>query len=411
MKAPLAKPKTIWFISKYASSPGSNSASRGFSLAREFGALGHDTILINSRANHNMHHLQRNIKQKFGAFSYAENWGVRTWTHQTLGYTASVSLLRVLSWIHFELGLLALPTKRLPRPTHIIVSSLSLLTVLNAYRIARKFKACLVFEVRDIWPLTLTVQTSLTTRNIAVRILGWIEKFGYKNADVVVGTMPNLSEHVRAILGYPVRVETIGNGVDRELQEIAVSQSIPSTKSQFRLSYAGSVGRSNALHQLLEVANSFSVKEQIIFDFYGKGDYLDELKMKYGDNPNIVFHGSCPRLDLLEKLKSSDAFMFSADDTEMLKFGQSAQKIVDYMALGRPIIGTYSGFPSMINEADCGVLVPSDDAQALREQILRLRDMPASERYAMGERGKTWILEHRTYGNLAQQYLEILDSL
>ncbi len=32
-------------------------------------------------------------------------------------------------------------------------------------------------------------------------------------------------------------------------------------------------------------------------------------------------------------------------------------KVVEYMLAGKPIIASYTGYPSMINEAECGYFV------------------------------------------------------
>ena len=48
-----------------------------------------------------------------------------------------------------------LPKKKLQKPDVIIVSSLSPLPIVSAYFWSKKYKAKLLFEVRDIWPLSL----------------------------------------------------------------------------------------------------------------------------------------------------------------------------------------------------------------------------------------------------------------
>lgn len=410
-RSTLAQPKTIWYVNKYASPPGANGGLRGVSLASKFVESGHAAIVINSRANHQITQPPEISKKVFGSFALGEHWGVATYTHQTIRYGATASAKRVLSWLHFEIGLIALPVRKLPTPTHIIVSSLSLLTVLNGHRFAKKFDAKLIFEIRDIWPLTLTAESSLTNRNPLVRVLSWIERFGYRNADVVVGTMPNLVEHVHAVSGACVRVETIGLGIDPDLEAVTRLPPVRRSNAQFRVVYAGSIGRSNSLHRLLAVAESFTSEEGLTFEFFGKGDYLEKLQQKYFDEPHILFRGSLPRPELLKTLRTADVFFLAAEDSEIWKYGQSLHKVVEYMALGRPIVAAYSGFPSMIDEASCGVFVPSDDVDALRQQILAFKGMTVTELNALGERGKTWILEHRTYAKLAEKYLEILDSL
>lgn len=407
----MSGPKTIWYINKYASPPGSNGGLRGLSLASEWVKQGHDAIVINSRANHYVITATTTGHPIFPGFRRTEYLGVPTYTHQTIQYSTTASARRILSWLHFELGLLTLPLKQLPAPTHVIVSSLSLLTILNGYRLAKRFQARLVFEVRDIWPLSLTVESSLTERNLLVRALSWIERFGYTNADVVVGTMPNLVAHVHAVAGSATRVETIGLGIDRELSNITKSKIRRVVGKRFRVVYAGSVGRANALHRLLAVAETLSATEGLAFEFFGKGDYLQEFQTKYARHPNIQFQGALPRAELLETMKTADVVFFAAEDSEIWKYGQSLHKVVEYMALGRPIIAAYSGFSSMIDEADCGVFVHPDDEEGLRRHILEFMGMTPSVRDAIGARGRAWILKHRTYKKLAEDYLDILDGL
>ena len=60
-----------------------------------------------------------------------------------------------MSWLHFEWRLLRSDGNSLPRPDAIIVSSLSILTILNGLWIRRRYRTRLIFEIRDIWPLTL----------------------------------------------------------------------------------------------------------------------------------------------------------------------------------------------------------------------------------------------------------------
>ena len=56
------------------------------------------------------------------------------------------------------------------------------------------FKTKLVFEVRDIWPLTLTEEGGFSSLNPLIIILRAIELVGYRFSDLVVGTMPGLKK-------------------------------------------------------------------------------------------------------------------------------------------------------------------------------------------------------------------------
>ena len=54
----------------------------------------------------------------------------------------------------------------------------------------------LVFEIRDIWPLTMIHEGSFSRWHPLALYLRFIELWGYRRADLIVGTMPNLKQHV-----------------------------------------------------------------------------------------------------------------------------------------------------------------------------------------------------------------------
>jgi len=72
------------------------------------------------------------------------------------------------------------------------------------------------------------------------------------------------------------------------------------------------------------------------------------------------------------------------------------------------VLASYTGYPSMINEADCGSYVPAGSVGELQREILRYANMDPQERARMGERGRQWVLANRRFPVLARQYLEIL---
>lgn len=404
--------KSIWFISKYASPPHSFGGQRGVSLMGQFAKNGHNVALVTSTSNHFAVFRADEWVSVEAGFRKAVFDGVTMLTHRTASYRKTISVKRALSWIHFEWGLLRLPTRHLQAPTHIIVSSLSLVTVISAYRLSRKFNAKLIFEVRDIWPLTLELEFGLSKRNWVIKTLSRVEKFGYTRADVVIGTMPNLIEHVVEKAGQAPRVETVPLGIDEDLAELTQTYE-PPTKSgkNIVIGYSGSIGCTNSVEVLLLAAKQLGPDQGISFQIWGGGDLLENFREQFSDQPHIRFHGHTAREMLFSQLSRTHALFLATDDSSLWRYGQSLNKLVEYMLVGRPIIAVYSGFPSMINEAQCGTFVPVGDPSALAAAILHYRDMSESQREEIGLRGRTWVQENRSYDKLAQRYLNILDSL
>lgn len=401
--------KCIWYVSKYVSPPGKGSAGgRGYLLMREFARLGYRSVIITSDSNQ-----LAQVPELDRPYLKHEVDGIELWWIRTLKYQLAKSVRRILSWVDFEWRLLLMPKHVLPKPDVIVVSSLSLLTVLNGFWLSKKYGCRLVFEIRDIWPLTITEEGGFSARNPFVIGLAWVERLGYRYADAIVGTMPNLSEHVAEVLGYEKSTECIPMGIDSTTLDEALS--VPEDyfdkyfpKHKFIVAHAGTIGITNALDTFLECAESLAGNEAIHFLVVGDGDLREHYIAKYGHLTNLTFAPKVPKAMVQSVLAKCDLLYFSVHVSKVWRFGQSLNKVIDYMVSGKPIVASYTGYPSMINEAGCGTYVAAGDIAALRGEILRYSELPTLERQAIGARGCEWILAHRNYLALAQDYLAIL---
>lgn len=375
---------------------------------RELARMGHRAVILASDSNHLIEPPDFDGSHRVDIVD-----GVEFCWIKTMRYGAAKSTRRVLSWLDFERRLWCLPKQRFGRPDAVVASSLSLLTILNGLWLRRKYGCRLIFEIRDIWPLTMTEEGGYGKRNPFVLGLGWIERLGYRRADAVVGTMPNLEEHVAEVLGHRRAVHCIPMGVDdvalaagEPLEAEYQAKYIPEGK--FIVCHAGSIGITNALDTLLACARALRDRSDIHFLIVGKGD----LKAKYqefcADLPNITFAPAVKKAMVQSVLARSDLLYFSTHTSKVWKYGQSLNKVIDYMLSGKPIVASYSGFPSMINEAGCGSFVPTEDVEALRMEILRYADMPAEKRAAIGQAGRDWLLQNRKYDVLAGNYLRLM---
>lgn len=163
----------ILCISKYASPPNySKMPARLFILAKEFIKLGHNTTLITSDSNHfSTYPNTDNI------YNFETVEGVSLCWIKTKKYIKTASLARVLSWFDFERKLFKLDLKKINKPDVIIVSSLSIFSIIYGYFLKKKFNSFLVFEIRDIWPLTMTEEGGFSKWHPLVLLIGFIEKF------------------------------------------------------------------------------------------------------------------------------------------------------------------------------------------------------------------------------------------
>lgn len=401
--------KCIWYVSKYVSPPSKGSAGgRGYLLMRELARLGYRTVVITSDSNQ-----LTEVPVLVRPYLRQEVDGIDLWWVRTFKYRIAKSAQRILSWLHFEWRLLLMPKENLPRPDVIIVSSLSLLTILNGFLLRRRFACRLVFEIRDIWPLTIVEEGCFNAGNPFVRALGWIERLGYKYADAIVGTMPNLGAHVSKVLGEPRPTACIPMGIDDTV--LAETQSLPTEyverhlpRDKFVVVHAGSIGITNALDTFLDCAKALVNHPELYFLIVGDGDLRPRYQAKYGHLPNLTFAPKVPKQMVQSVLEKCDLLYFSVHVSKVWHYGQSLNKVIDYMLAGKPVVASYSGYPSMINEAGCGTYVPAGDVSALCTEVIRYAAMTSGERGVIGARGREWILANRNYRALATEYLKVL---
>lgn len=401
--------KTVWYISKYFA-PKTNTApgGRGWFLMKGLVNLGYQPIVITSNSNALIEPVVIDSKVK-----NQDAEGVKIVWLNTLKYRVAKSPLRILSWFHFEWNLLFLDKSTLEKPDAIVVSSLSLLTVLNGILLKQKYKCRLIFEVRDIWPLTIVEEGGFSKFNPLVLFLSLIEKLGYKYSDAIIGTMPNLHAHVKEVSKTTTPVFCVPMGISDEqlldpdrLDVGYVDKYLSSNK--MKVVHAGTVGITNALEVFFRAAEILIENEDVEFLIVGDGPLRNRFIKQYSHLPNLKFAPKVTKNQVQSLLSYCDVVYFSVFPSKVWEFGQSLNKVIDYLLAGKPVVASYYGYPSMINEAECGSYVPAGDADALSKQLLELASLDKAEREKIGLRGKQWLLENRRYEKLSLEFSKII---
>jgi glycosyltransferase involved in cell wall biosynthesis len=403
----------IWIVTKYASSIDEGFESRPFALGKQFVNKGHSCTIVSSDSNHfGIYPTYRKT------YNFLKKSNLNVLRIKTYKYKNTASIKRIISWFDFELKLILAPLSNLSRPDIIIVSSLSLLTILNGIRLKKLYGAKLIFEIRDIWPLTMIVEGGYSNFNPFILLLAWIEKTGYFASDLVVGTMPNLSAHVSRISGITeIRCECVPFGFDPEFflanksnsNRFRIKYNIPTDK--FIVGYAGSIGLSNGLDAIVDCIIQMQSDSRFLFLFLGDGacrrDYLKRTKHL----TNVIFLPKVGREQVSSFLDLCDLLYFSALKSEVWEYGWSPNKLIDYMMAGKPLLASYSGFKSMINEAESGFFIEAENPEEIKESLNRIIDIPKQKLEEMGSKGKSWLVKNRTWDVVAEHYLSLISAL
>ncbi len=364
--------------------------TRHIYLSREMVKQGHEVHLVLSDSNHNLKTLPVNYNDVVD--------GVKVSWIKTFKYSKVYGIRRILSWMSFERRLRGFLRQNKNEPADVvIVSSLSLLSILNGIRYKKRYNCKLVFEVRDIWPLILKRIKKLSRLNIAYRYLARIERKGYDQADLVIGTMPNLTEHVESVLGRSKSVTWIPHLVNPNMnykENHRYHESLDKFKEEGWkiVGYAGSVNMSSCLDVFIEAANQLQ-PQKIKFVILGEGPLLTESK-KLASSEHIHFFNKINQNEVVAFLKDCDILFDGYLKSELYKYGNSRNKYVEYCLAAKPILLAYAGFPLFVETHNCGVVVEPESANTIIEGIQLLVNKDSNELNTMGNNALKFAHEH-----------------
>ncbi len=406
--------QVIWIVNQYASTPDTGIGGRHYYLARALARQGHRVYLISSSYNHLLRH-PRTMRRPVETDEIEPGFTF-VWIRMPC-YTDAHDKRRIWNWVSFAWKLTRLPRYLEYKPEAIVASSPAPFVFLGARQLARRFGACLAFEVRDIWPLSLIQIGGYKPDHPFIRLVQWIENTAYRDADRVLSVLPNALEHMRAHGLDDERFIWIPNGFD--LAEVAesepLSDDIEATlpRDKFIVGYAGTLGFANSLDYFVEAAGLARDEADIAWVIVGDGKEKNRLrgKAKALGLQNLVFIDAIPKAQVQSMLGRFDVSYIGLTRDPLFRFGVSPNKLFDYLYAARPVLyGIDSGDYRPVDAAGAGRSIVPEDAEALHDAVLELRALPAEELRAMGEAGRLYALQNHEYSQLARKLAKALQT-
>lgn len=392
---------SLAILCKYGSVPNEGVLTKVFYLAKYLVQEGVDVNLLISSSNHT-----GNLSARPGTRVID---GVRVTTIKTPSYEGSGSKARIWSWFVFEFRAFLI-LLRMEKQDIYLASSPSLLSGLTVRLLARIRRAKYIFDVRDIWPLSFTEDPKVRTDGIGYRVFEWIERVVTRDAAWSMSSIPRLDLYNSEALGVHKPFLFFPICVDEDVirKDDGPDFRDPRDGNRLVVGYSGSIGITNNLDPLIEAIDILRNDPRFLFKIVGKGAMLGEYQQRLKGCENVVFYDAVSRDRIWRFNEAVDVGYVSTHDSKLWRYGQSLNKLVEYMNNGIPVIMSYpdGGYRTMLNEAKSGVFVPANDSGALCETFESFAKMTESERAVMGNRAKRWISENRRYAPHVRRFYE-----
>lgn len=400
----------IVIIAHFAGSPQHGMVYGHYYLASEWVKMGHQVTIVAASFAHTR------FKQPEVNYGFKEEHidGIKYIWVPTPIYDPTGRWGRVGNILAFTLGI---ASKRLSidGADIIICSSHHPFPIYVAKKMAGNFSARLVFEVRDLWPLTLIELGGASLKNPFIKFMQHAEDYAYRYSDSVVSVLPNSLEYMKSRGMSPEKFVFIPNGsdiCDNEVEKLPDSHIEILQKWQLRgsfiVGYAGRVGLANSLDTLIDALAICEDKNTCVA-ILGDGSHLSSLRLKteaMGLAERVLFLSPVQKSQVADFLSRIDAAFIGLQSHPIFRFGISPTKLNDYMLSAKPVIFAIDAPDDVITSSGCGVSCAAEDHLELSRAINHLRSLGANELGKMGKKGRCWLIKNRNYHALAKDFLE-----
>ena len=264
------------------------------------------------------------------------------------------------------------------------------LIFLNAIVFKALFRVRFLFDHHDINPELFEVKFG--ARGLLYRLIVLAERLTFRCADVSIATNESYREiAIRRGGMAPDRVFVVRSGPD--LERLVVKPPVPELRRgrRFLVGYVGVMGKQEGLQYLLEAARIIAIelgRKDVQFILVGGGPELAAMKQvarDLGVDDCVTFTGRVPDAELLDALNTADVCV-NPDEHNAMNDKSTMNKIMEYMALGKPIV-QFDLTEGRISAQQASLYAKPNDARDLAEKILALLDDP-ERREQMGRFGR-----------------------
>ena len=388
--------KTAIMICHYSPQPKYWGMLRYHTWGKRLIKEGYDTYIVCSSV---IHDSNINVIKGSKKYIIVEDDGIKYVYVNTNSYQDN-GISRIKNLISFYIGAKSVLSK-LPQADIIVAESPNPLDCVAAIQYSKKHGIPCVSDIVDLWPESIAVYKNMKQSNLLLKLLYCGEKWIYQNSTSIIFSMAGGYQYIvergwKKIIPQQ-KVYYINTGVnvkefDENISKDPYNDPALTDTSIFKVAYTGSVRMVNNLKMLCDAGKiilSLGYKDIFIM-IHGSGDQVDELReyCKKNNIINVRLYGRIEKQQIPYVLNHSDVCILCYQNTPLLRFGGSMNKMFEYFASGRPIITNAKMGFSIIDEYKCGTELDTNDPQELAEAIISYYKMTIAERNQYGKNSR-----------------------
>ena len=276
-----------------------------------------------------------------------------------------------------------------------------------------------VFNPQDLFPDSLVIAGEATEDSKIVKLGRKMERFAYKNADVIITITEDMAENIRAKTWDRNKVRVVRNWIDTEKvrpidrEKNQLFDELGLDRDKFYIVYAGNIGKMQGLEVVVEAANLLKDENDIKFIIFGNGSEEENIRKMVEEKKllNIQMFPLQPINRISEVYSLGDISVISC------KAGTGGagmpSKTWTIMASGTAIIASFDLGGEMektINQAKCGYVIECGNGKLLAEKILDVKK-DANWLKTMGENARRFAEKNVAKEQAVQQYIDIIRKI
>lgn len=243
-------------------------------------------------------------------------------------------------------------------------------------------KCPLLYNEQDIFPENAYFAGILSESSMVYKVAHALQKYAYKNATALSTISDDMKSTIVTRYGISEdKVQVIYNWGHEELKahseaENTFLQKYPKKPGEFRVVYAGNLGKMQNVELVLKAAALMKENKDISFFIVGSGVNEERLKTfaKEKELSNVTFVGMQPPEEVADLYSAADVNLIPLQ--RGLIYAALPSKTADCLIAGRPIItcvNEHSSFAELM-ESNGYFNVNPENADKLSDSIKKVKD-------------------------------------